>query len=119
MATPDLKRLRFLVDQAIGAAKEAQAGPRIRVAQEFFTEDTWKLAWEAVRYVRERHHDLYGSYLHESTIAGLILDQFLATSAMPTLRDIIAELRRRADEEGEWLIEVPLTNALSPRETVA
>jgi len=120
VSSASLKRLRRLVDEAIAAEKHARVpGARVRIPQEFFTQEAWNLAWEVVRYVREHDHDLYANYLLEQEIAGLIIDQFLATSETPKLDEIVADLRRRTVDEGEWLIQVPLMNAEVPRQTVS
>lgn len=115
----ELKRLRALVDQAIDASGVSREGlARWRLPGEFNSTEMWSLAFDVVGAIRVDHHDVYASYLREATIAGLVLDQLFADAATPSIEDVVRELRRLADQESEWLIEVPILRAIPPRETV-
>ena len=116
-AEPDLQSLRRLVDEALAASNLPAGVARWRIPPGQVTEEVWAAAWDVVRFLKDDHHDVYAMYLYEQSIAGLILDQFFAAIETPTVADVVAELRRVASEEDEWLVEVPLANAVPPAET--
>jgi hypothetical protein len=113
-----LEQLKTLVDRAIESSGVSRRGlARWRLPGEFTTEEMWSLAFDVVRAVRIDHHDVYATYLRERTIASLVLDRVIAKPET-SMVDIVQDLRRLAEEENEWLIEVPILRAIPPRETV-
>jgi hypothetical protein len=120
-ARPNIRRLKRAVDAAVVASRTSpepgvESWP-FTFPQEHLQPDESLLVWDVVRYVRRDHRNLYRDFLHERTIYDHIVDHLAQTDG-PTLASVVADLRRRANQETTWLVDIPLLNLLSPRETV-
>jgi hypothetical protein len=82
------------------------------------TEEAWQILWGLVDYLREHERPLYSMYLYERTIANHIVDRFASDELEDDLAAVVADLRHAATTEADWLIAVPLVNAVAPAETV-
>jgi hypothetical protein len=76
------------------------------------------LVWDVVRFIRREQCHLYRKFLHERTIYDDVVDH-IAETDRPTLASVVADLRKRASQETIWLVDIPLLNLLTSRETVA
>lgn len=117
-----LRRIRALVQRA---AEDARRPPitgtrRPWAVQAYLDHNAWRLIWQAVDYLHDRHFDLYSRFLHERTIADHIVDLYAEAPKTPaTAKAVIAELERIIDEEGTWIIEVPIAHAVPVRASTA
>lgn len=119
---PDLKRLKAAVDAAVIKSR-TPPGPGVTswpftFPQEHLTKDEWRLLLDVLLYIRTHHRGVFKQFLYERTILDLIVDYLQSLKRAPTMQRVVAELRRKAGEQTQWLIEVPVFNLELSAETV-
>lgn len=108
----DLNALKSHVDQArVEYAEPPPPGetrPLIPVS-ELLTEEGWAEVWTVVRQLRREHGAVFNLF-PEITAALNVIDIVGDSDGVPTLADIADGLEQLADQEGPWVVSVPLTN---------
>jgi hypothetical protein len=119
---PDLKRLKAAVDAAVIKSRTppepgVTSWP-LTFPQEHLSKEEWRLLLDVGLYIRTHHRAVFKQFLYESTILDVVVDYLQSLKRAPTMPRVIAELKRKAGEQTQWLIEVPVFNLEPPTETV-
>jgi hypothetical protein len=119
--TPDLGRLKRAVDAAEAATRtpptpDATSWP-ITLPEEHLSREEQELVWQVIRYLRREERALYRRFLHERTMFSLIVNYFTQTDS-ENIADLVKELWKYAQDETTWLVDVPLSTLVPPRQAV-
>lgn len=119
---PDLRLLKAAIDSAVVKSRmPPEAGMTswpFTFPQQHLTRDEWLLLVSVVRYIRTHHRQVFKLYLYERTMIDLVVAYVQDLKRAPTMKQIVAELKRKAGAKTRWLVEVPLFNVLPPTEAV-
>lgn len=123
MMNPDLKKLKRAIDRAVVATRTppepGMTSWPITLPEDHFTEADWRLLYDVVRHIRDHHNAVYRRFLYDRTVARNIVEYTADCSAVPTIGEVVAELRARASRQAAWMVEVPLANLLPRAEITA
>ncbi len=73
-----------------------------------------KVVWKAIAELKRREPALYNRFLGEHTLREELVAVVADSEADLSFQEIVAELGERADSANEWLVAIPLANALAP-----
>jgi hypothetical protein len=114
MTNRELQRLHEVVAEA-QAEKDRPWEPGeesrpVTFVTDHLSEEGWKLGWRLVGAYRDKHPELFRAY-GERELHMESLDLLVEADRTPTIKRLAAALgAKAADEDGTWLISVPLAN---------
>lgn len=73
-----------------------------------------KIAWKTIAEFKRREPALYNRFLGEHALREMLVTVVAESEQELSFQEIAAELGERADSASEWLIAIPLANALAP-----
>jgi hypothetical protein len=115
MNSREIERLHHLVHAAQAIVRRPWEPGETSRPIEFFTDhlddEGWRLGWTLVAALRERAPELFRLYSEEGLHRAL-LDLLLSRPSPPPVQGLVAELLEQAAEDnGPWLVSIPLANA--------
>src|SRR4051812_34981135 len=118
---PDLKRLKEAVDAAVLKSRTppepGMTSWPFTFPQQHLTREDWMLLVSVVRHIRTHHRAVYKRFLQELTMFDVIVEYIQSLKRPPTMQRVV-ELKRKAGEQTQWLVEVPIFNLRPPAEAL-
>jgi len=113
-----LDKLKAAVDSALAQQQRPlEPGEESRPMfplQAYVEEAGMREVWKTVGALRQRERPLANRFLGDVGLGDLLIELVAGLDHVPSWRELCGLLQQTADEQGEWIVAVPVANLIPP-----